>query len=157
MTPRQAESLVCGLLGLAGLVVALATPRLIAGHNPSQPYYLQSAFFPWIALTLVAVFGLIGAIQSLVGVQRTQSDEIEAGDSNVALGLWGMLIFGLSILVSLALGYAAAIWITAMAWGWLVRIRRATLLMLSCTLAVTLYGIFVYGFRVWFPTALILG
>ena len=68
MTPRQAESLVCGLLGFTALVVALATPRLIAGHNPNQAYYLQSAFFPWLALTLVAVFGLIGAIQSLIGV-----------------------------------------------------------------------------------------
>jgi hypothetical protein len=156
MTPRQAESLVCGLLGFTALAVALATPRLIAGHNPSQPYYLQSAFFPWLALTLVAVFGLIGALQSLAGVERTQTDEIDAGESSMVLGLWGMLIFGLSILVSLALGYAASIWITAVAFGLLVRIRRKTLLVLACLLSITLYGIFVYGFRVWFPTAWIL-
>lgn len=156
MTPRQAESLVCGLLGFTALAVALATPRLIAGHNPSQPYYLQSAFFPWLALTLVAVFGLIGALQSLTGVERTQTDEIDAGESSMVLGLWGMLIFGLSILVSLALGYAASIWITAVALGLLVRIRRKTLLVLACLLSITLYGIFVYGFRVWFPTAWIL-
>jgi hypothetical protein len=156
MTPRQAESLVCGLLGFTALAVALATPRLIAGHNPNQAYYLQSAFFPWLALTLVAVFGLIGAIQSLTGVERTQTDEIEAGESSLVLGLWGMLIFGLSIFVSMALGYAASIWITAVALGVLVRIRHTTLLVLSCLLSVTLYGIFVYGFRVWFPTAWIL-
>jgi hypothetical protein len=156
MTPRQAESLVCGLLGFAALAVAVAAPRLIAGHNPNQSYYLQSAFFPWLALTLVAVFGLIGALQSLTGVERTQTDEIEAGESGVALGLWGMLIFGLSILVSLTLGYAASIWITAVALGLLVRIRRTTVLVLACLLSIILYGIFVYGFRVWFPTAWIL-
>jgi hypothetical protein len=156
MVPRRAESLACALMGSAGLVMVIATPHLIAGHNPDQPYYLQSAFFPWLALTIVCVFGFVGAFQAFAGVERVQSDEIESGDSSVALGVLGMIIFGLSVLVSLTFGYAVCVWASAMALGLLARLSLKMCVFISSTLAAALYGIFVMGFKVWFPSAWIL-
>ena len=156
MTPRHAESLACAFMGLAGLVMIIATPHLIAGHNSDQPYYLQSAFFPWVALTIVCVFGFIGALQAFAGVERVQSDEIESGDSSVVLGVFGMVIFGLSVFVSLIFGYAISVWISALALGLIARLSFKLSILISSLLAVALYGIFVIGFKVWFPTAWIL-
>lgn len=156
MVPRRAESLACALMGSAGLFMVIATPHLIAGHNPDQPYYLQSAFFPWLALTIVCVFGFVGAFQAFAGVERVQSDEIESGDSSVALGVLGMIIFGLSVLVSLTFGYAVCVWASAMSLGLLARLSLKMCVFISSTLTAVLYGIFVMGFKVWFPSAWIL-
>lgn len=156
MTPRHAESLACAFMGLAGLAMVIATPHLIAGHNPDQPYYLQSAFFPWVALSIVSVFGFIGALQAYSGVERVQSDEIDSGESSVPLGLAGMVIFGLSVFVSLSFGYALSVWISSVAFGLLARMSFKVSFMISSFLTVALYGIFVVGFKVWFPTAWIL-
>jgi hypothetical protein len=156
MVPRRAESLACALMGLAGLVMVIATPHLIAGHNPDQPYYLQSAFFPWLALTIICVFGFFGALQAFAGVERVQSDEIESGDSSVALGVLGMIIFGLSVLVSLIFGYAVCVWASSMSLGLLARLSLKMCVLISSILTASLYGIFVMGFKVWFPVAWIL-
>jgi hypothetical protein len=156
MVPRRAESLACALMGLAGLFTVIATPHLIAGHNPDQPYYLQSAFFPWIALTIVCVFGFIGAFQAFVGVERVQSDEIESGDSSFVLGVLGIIIFGLSVFVSLTFGYAVCVWVSAMALGLLARLSLKLCILISSILTSSLYSIFVIGFKVWFPSAWII-
>jgi len=95
-------------------------------------------------------------LQAFAGVERVQSDEIESGDSSVFLGLLGMVIFGLSVFVSLTFGYAISVWISAFALGLLARLSFKLSILISSLLAVGLYGIFVIGFKVWFPTAWIL-
>ena len=154
---RRIESILCVALGIAGLVGALATPQLISGYNAAQPYYLKSAFFPWVALSMVAGFGTWAGWQAWRGIARTESDEVEAGSSGVALALAGAALFAGGVILSLAVGYAAATWIMLVILGSVARISLRARLVLATVLSLILYAIFVVGFKVWFPPSWLAG
>lgn len=155
MNPRTAEALICAALGVAGIALALATPRLITGYNAAEPYYLKSALFPWIALGMIGVFGLWGALQAWHGIERVESDEIDAGDSSIGIALGGALIFALYAPLAMLVGYAAAVALASFALGRLVGLSTRLNLGIAAGLSVLLHVVFVAGFKVWFPASLL--
>jgi len=147
---RPAEAAVAGLLAVAALGLAVATPALTGGFNPEQGYFARPSFFPWLALGLVIVFGTWTAGQAWRGVERDLSDEIEAAHTSVRLALLGAALFGGYVLLAWAIGYAAATFATVLALALCVKLRVRSSLVLAATTTAILYTVFVWGFKVWF-------
>lgn len=145
-----AEVVLCVGLSAAAAALALATPTLIDGYSAMEPYYNRSAFFPLIALVCIVIFGTLAAVQSLRGVTREQSGEVESGRSRIGVALAGALFFALSVGLTTLVGYWAAAFLTALALGHLVRLKLKLNLLLATGLAVLLQLVFVSGFKVWF-------
>lgn len=144
-------------LGTISAVLAWFTPALTGGDAGGQPYYTRSAFFPWVALGLVIVFGAWTAGQAIRGTPREESDEIEADNTSVRIAIGGMVLLAAYIVLSMAVGYALATFLALGSLGlWAGLPRRVSLLLALITTAV-LYGIFVWGFKVWFAPGWVQG
>ncbi len=151
---RTAEAAVACVLAIIASALVLATPLLTGGLDASQAYYARPAFFPWLALGMVVVFGAWTAGQAWRGIEREQSDEIEAEHTSVPVALGGAVLFGIYVGLAWAVGYAAATLITLIAAGRWVKLPPRTGLILAVTTTAILYAVFILGFRVWFaPSA----
>jgi len=151
---RTAEAAVACVLAIIASALALATPVLTGGFDAGQAYYARPAFFPWLALGMVVAFGAWTAGQAWRGIEREQSDEIEAAHTSVPVALGGAAIFGIYVVLAWAVGYAAATLMTLLAAARWVKLPPRTGLILAVTTTAILYGVFVLGFRVWFaPSA----
>lgn len=155
MRRHTAEAVLCLALSAVATVLALATPLLIDGSNPNEPYYAKSAFFPMVALSLMIAFGALAAVQALRGVEREQSDEVAAGRSGVSRALVGALLFALAVPLAMLIGYFGATLFTSFALGKLVRLRLKVNLLVAVTLAALLHVVFVTGFKVWFAPSVV--
>ena len=149
MSTRTETAFAAALAVGAGLL-AVATPALTGGGGAGMPYYMRSAFFPWLALGLVVVFGGWTAFQAWRGTGRDLSDEIDAANTSAPKALGGAVLLGLYILLSMAAGYAVATFASVCLLGLLVGIRRRTLVLLALIVTAVLYTLFVFGFGVWF-------
>lgn len=155
MRRQTAEAILCLGLSAVATALALATPLLIDGSNPNEPYYAKSAFFPIVALSLMAAFGALAAAQALRGAHREQSDEVESGRSSIAGALIGALFLALSVPLAILVGYFGATFLTSLAFGHLVRLRLKTNVAIAIILATLLHLVFVAGFKVWFAPSLL--
>ncbi|MBL8382915.1 MAG: tripartite tricarboxylate transporter TctB family protein [Burkholderiales bacterium] len=142
---------------LAGATLMLLAPRLIQGYNPDQPYYARSAFFPWLALSLVVLFGGWSTWQAVRGVRRELSDELDVAHTSVPRALAGAAVVGLYILLCAAVGYPAATCACVFLLARQTRLSRAASLLMALVLTATLYLVFVVGFKVWFAPSWLAG
>lgn len=154
---NRTETAFAAALAVTASALMIATPALTGGQAEGQPYYARSAFFPWVALALVVAFGGWTAWQAWRGTGRNLSDEIEAENTSVPKALGGAALLGLYIVLNLVAGYAVSTFVVLCILGrWVALPTRMTLLLAGVVTAV-LYGIFVFGFKVWFAPSLIQG
>lgn len=144
-------------LTLLGLSLAVLTPQLIKGYNADQPYYLKSAFFPWLALSLVVIFGGWSLGQTLRRTERDLSDELDVEHTSVWRALGGAALLLLYVLLCAALGFAAATFISVFLFAKLAALSLRTSLLLAGILSALLYSVFVIGFKVWFAPGWLIG
>ncbi len=142
---------------LVGLVLAMLTPGLIKGYSADQPYYIKSAFFPWIALSLVVVFGGWSLGQSLRRIERDLSDELDVEHTSVWRALGGAALLLVYVLLCAALGFAAATFISVFLFAKLAALSLRTSLILAGSMTALLYSVFVIGFKVWFAPGWLIG
>lgn len=144
-------------LTLLGLALALLTPQLIKGYSAEQPYYIKSAFFPWMALALVIVFGAWSLGQTLRRIERDLSDELDVEHTSVWRALGGAALLLVYVLLCTALGFAAATFISVFLFAKLAALTLRTSLMLAGAMTALLYSVFVIGFKVWFAPGWLIG
>jgi hypothetical protein len=142
---------------LVGLVLAMLTPELIKGYSADQPYYIKSAFFPWIALSLVVIFGGWSLGQSLRRIERDLSDELDVEHTSVWRALGGAALLLVYVLLCAAVGFAAATFISVFLFAKLAALSLRTSLILAGSMTALLYSVFVIGFKVWFAPGWLIG
>jgi hypothetical protein len=142
---------------LVAAVLFFVTPYLITNYRAEQSFYESPAFFPRTALAIMCIAGIWHAISSYLGmVTAPDSDEIDAGDSNVLVALIGVALFAVYIAITPVLGFgvstAAFVLICSRIAGisWLLGAKLA----LGTT--IILYGVFEIGLKVWFPKSMLL-
>lgn len=144
-------------LTLMGLALALLTPQLVKGYSADQPYYIKSAFFPWLALALVIVFGGWSLGQTLRRIERDLSDELDVEHTSVWRALGGAALVLLYVLLCAALGFAAATFVSVFLFAKLAALPLRASLMLAGVMTALLYSVFVIGFKVWFAPGWLIG
>ena len=142
---------------LGGAALALFTPRLIQGYNPDQPYYIKSAFFPWLALSLVVVFGGWSTWQAVRGISRALSDELDVAHTSIRRALGGAALLALYVVLCAAIGFPAATFVSVFLLARLTRLSMAMSASMALILTAFLYLVFVVGFKVWFAPSWLAG
>lgn len=162
MTGRPAASRSWGeisfLLALTvlGCGLAVFTPDLIKGYKDDQPYYIKSAFFPWLALALVVGFGAWSVGQTLRGVKRDLSDELDVAQTSVPRALGGAFVMALYVGLCATFGFPAATLIGVFLFARVSGLAIGTCAILACFMTLLLYAVFVLAFKVWFSPGLLI-
>lgn len=152
--PRR-ELLALALLAVVTASLWWATPQLVVPYRPELPWWESAAFFPRVALLLVAGAALAEAVQRWRGVARGASEELDAEAVDMGRALRALALFVAYALAVPVLGFGVASALFLLAAGRAVGLPWRQAVTLALPLAVLLWAVFVLGLKVAFGHGLL--
>lgn len=148
---RTCRAIFAATFSLIAIVFIWNGDRLVDSRMTGLPVYKSPLFFPTIALSVIAICGLLVAGQALRNVKFGL--DMDCDESKPRLGLaFGLLgAFGLYVLSIDWLGYYLSTQLFVLVALALVGVRGLKLVIVALLIPLCLYGLFVWGMDVWFP------
>ena len=143
------------VLAAGAITLLVLTRRLIPGIPEDSAYYQSSAFFPRLALAIIAVCAILHARDVLRGASLS-GDDIDDPAGNWRLVLLSMTAYALYLLAAPLAGYTLSTLAFAVVVGVLAGLQWRLSLVVAAGVTAALYLIFVVGLGVWFPVASLL-
>jgi hypothetical protein len=134
--------LACGL--------ALASPQLIVPYPQAMAWFESAAFFPVLALSLMALAGGVEVVKRRHALELKDSDELDSSQARMGLA-WAMLVlFGLYMLAVPWMGYLSSTVLFLLASSRLLGFAWRTTWALSLPLAGAMWWVFLKLLKVHF-------
>jgi hypothetical protein len=140
------------LLVLAALAggLALASRSLIVPYPQAAAWFESAAFFPLLALGLMALAGLVEVFNRRQAMELKDSEELDSSQARMGLA-WGMLVlFGLYMLAVPWLGYLSSTLLFLVVSSRVLGFAWRTTWALSLPLALAMWWVFLKLLKVHF-------
>ena len=140
---------------LGAVVTYWFTPTWITRYPSEARFFESPGFMPRVALVIMAICALIHVVRVLHGVSLDTGEDTDDGSSNRMIVSVGVALFVAYILLVPVLGYALATFGFVAAGSLIVGLGRARSLWLASVISIVLFGTFVVGLKVFFPTSVL--
>ena len=138
------------VLALLACVLALASRQLIVPYPQAVAWFESAALFPLLALTLMALAGVIEVFNRRHAIELKDSEELDSSQARMGLA-WAMLgLFGLYMLAVPWLGYLSSTVLFLVASSRLLGFAWRTTWALSLPLALVMWWVFLKLLKVHF-------
>ena len=142
-----------GLLAVLALLaggLALASRTLIVPYPQGVAWFESAAFFPLLALGLMALAGVVEVFHRRRAIELKDSDELNSSQARMGLA-WAMLgLFGLYMLAVPWLGYLSSTLLFLVASSRVLGFSWRTTWALSLPLALAMWWVFLKLLKVHF-------
>lgn len=148
---RTCRALFAASLSLIAMVFLWNGDRLVDHRMSGLPVYKSPLFFPTIALSVIAVCGLLVALQAVRRVSFGMDMDCEEAKPRLRLAAGLLAAFGLYALSISWIGYYPSTQLFVIGALLMVGVRGLKLVLAALLIPWCLYSLFVWGMDVWFP------
>lgn len=143
-------------LGLGGTALLVLAPTLIAGARGDVSFYKSPAFFPMGSLAVLVIGAVFHTLRLWRGASL-ETDDIDEPAANWRMVLLSGAAYAGYIAAVPLVGYVVGTAGFLLLLGVLARLGWKLPLAISIVLTGLLFGVFVLGLNVWFPSAALAG
>lgn len=138
------------VLALLACALALGSRALIVPYPQDAPWFESAAFFPVLALALMAVTGAVEVFNRRHAIELKDSEELDSSQARMGLA-WAMLaLFGLYMLAVPWMGYLSSTLVFLVVSSRLLDFSWRTTWALSLPLALAMWWVFLKLLKVHF-------